>query len=217
MRRVSNAVFGLMLAAIAGSACAQGAPQKIAGTVLRYNAGSLQITTAAGAQETASVTDRTRISWRAASDVSQIRPGSFVGATAAPRADGTLVASEVHIFPESMRGTGEGHRPMTGANSMTNATVAGVSGARAPSSSMTNATVANVGGAGAELKLSLTYKGGEQLIVVPRGIPIMTLGVGTASLLVPGAHVIVYGSTQPDGSIAADRISVGKDGYVPPL
>src|SRR5262249_51979711 len=117
-----------------------------------------------------------------------------------------------------MRGTGEGHRPMTGANTMTNATVSGVSRSRASSSSSTtNATVAGVSGASDELKLTLTYQGGERTIVVPRGIPVMTTDVGSTSMLVPGAHVIVYGANNPDGRIGAERISVGKDGYVPPI
>ena len=66
--------------------------------------------------------EKVSINLRTPTDISAINSGSFVGATASPRADGTLVASEVHIFPESMRGTGEGHRPMEGANTMTNAT-----------------------------------------------------------------------------------------------
>jgi hypothetical protein len=40
-----------------------------------------------------------------------IKQGSFVGVTAMPRADGSDSAPEVHIFPEAMRGTGEGHYP----------------------------------------------------------------------------------------------------------
>ena len=67
---------------------------------------------------------------------------------------------------------------------------------------MTNATVAAVAGANDELKLTLTYKGGEQVIVVPRGIPLMTTDVGSSSMLVPGAHVIVYGATNPDGRLS---------------
>lgn len=100
---------------------------------------------------------------------------------------------------------------------MTNATVSNVSRGRASRSSMTNATLAAVAGANDELKLTLTYKGGEQVIVVPRGIPLMTTDVGSSSMLVPGAHVIVYGATNPDGRLVAERISVGKDGYVPAL
>ena len=121
MRSVSVVLFGFSLGLTAISACAQTAQtaQKISGEIVRVSAGLLEMKTTTGARQTATVTDRTRISVRAASDITVIQPGSFVGATAAPRVDGTLVASEVHIFPESQRGTGEGHRPMTGADTMT--------------------------------------------------------------------------------------------------
>ena len=56
-----------------------------------------------------------------------IKPGDFVGSAAVRGADGKLHAEEVHIFPENLRGTGEGHRPMSGPQeSMTNAAVAGI-------------------------------------------------------------------------------------------
>jgi len=45
------------------------------------------------------------------SSMADIKPGTFVGVTALPESDGSLRAVEVHIFPEAMRGTGEGHRP----------------------------------------------------------------------------------------------------------
>ena len=217
MRSVLNVLVGIAIAATTQFASAQDASQKVPGDIVRYTGGALQIKTASGAERSASVNDRTRISVRGASDISQVQPGSFVGVTAAPGKDGTLTASEIHIFPENMRGRGEGHRPMTGADTMTNATVAGISGQRAQQGSMTNATVANTAEANGDVKLKLTYKGGEQVIAVPHGTPVMTTDVGDASLLSPGAHVIVYGTTLPDGQLVADRISVGKDGYVPPI
>jgi hypothetical protein len=207
----------LVLAAVAFDATAQQASQKLAGDVVRYDGKSLEIRTASGAQQTVDVTDRTRVSVRAASDISQVQSGRFIGVTAAPGQDGTLIASEIHIFAEGMRGTGEGHRPMTGTNTMTNATVSSVSRSRASASGMTNATVAGVSEANDEVQLTLTYKGGERTIVVPRGIPVMTTDVGNPSMLVPGAHVVVYGANNPEGRIAAERISVGKDGYIPPI
>jgi hypothetical protein len=217
MRAIASLVMSVLWVAIAFDAAGQQPAQKVTGDVVRYNAGVLEVRTASGAQQAIDVTDRTRLSVRAASDIAQVQNGRFIGVTAAPGADGTLVASEIHIFPENMRGTGEGHRPMTGANTMTNATVSGVSRAGASPSSMMNATVAAVAGANNEVKLTLTYHGGEKTIVVPHGIPVMTTDVGNPSMLVPGAHVIVYGANSLDGRLAAERISVGKDGYVPPI
>ena len=216
MRPALN-VCVLLLAPITFAAVAQQqASQKIAGDIARYDAGVLELRTASGGLQTVDVTDRTRVSVRGASDISDVQPGRYIGVTAAPRDDGMLVASEIHIFPENMRGTGEGHRPMTGTNTMTNATVSNVSRG-ASRNTMTNATVATVGGANDELKLMVTYKGGQQAIVVPRGIPVMTTDVGKLAMLVPGTHVLVYGATNANGRVTAERISVGKDGYVPPI
>jgi Domain of unknown function (DUF5666) len=217
MNLARNVALSLLIAAFAATAHAQDATQKIAGEVVRFDNGTLRLKTSAGAEQTASVTDRTRVSVRGASDIAHVQQGSFIGVTAAPGPDGTLVASEIHIFPENMRGTGEGHRPLSGSDTMTNATVSKISGKGNARNSMTNATVENVGNAGGEATLTLSYSGGRQTIVVPRGTPVMTTDVGNPSELAPGAHVIVYGGKAPDGKVVAQRISVGKNGYTPPI
>jgi hypothetical protein len=107
---------------------------------------------------------------------------------------------EVHIFPEAMRGTGEGHRPY----------------APVPNSTMTNGTsgapVAAVDGS----TIMVKYKDGEKKIVVPPGTPIVRYEIGGASDLKPGAHFAVLAATKkPDGSYEAARINVGRDGVVP--
>ena len=134
-------------------------------------------------------------------DLAAAGTGSFIGTAAVPQADGTLKAQEVVIFPESMRGVGEGHRAWD----------------LTPDSTMTNATVeaAVAGAAGREL--SLTYKGGEKKLVVPPGTPIVTLAPGDASLLKAGNHVFLSATQGADGIVTASRITVGKDGLVPPM
>jgi len=206
----------LTLALVASVAVAQ-TPRKIAGDVVRFDAGVLEVKTTMGEATRIGLADNARISARAASDLAHLQQGGFIGTTAAPRADGTLVASEVHIFPEAMRGTGEGHRPMTGNDTMTNATVSKIATAGSARSTMTNATVANVGDSHGERTLTLTYKGGEKVVVVPANVPIMTIEPGERSMLVPGAHVVVYATTDSSGGLVAERVSVGKNGYVPPL
>jgi len=127
----------------------------------------------------------------------------------------------VHVFPESMRGTGEGHRPMDTepGSTMTNATVTNVTAApkSAPRSTMTNATVANVAPGGSARKLTLQYKGGEKTVVVGDGVPVVMVEAGDPSMLVPGAHIVVTAAKQLDGTLTTDRISVGKNGIVPPI
>ena len=158
-------------------------------------------------------------------DMSSIADGAFVGTTAVQQSDGTLRAVEVHVFPDSMRGTGEGHRPwdLQPGSTMTNATVARVDegGGAAQSggtgSTMTNATVAKVDESGGSRKLSLRYKDGEKTVVVPACTPVVKIEPGDRSKLVPGAHVFAIVSRQPDGTLVAERLNVGKDGQVPPM
>jgi hypothetical protein len=159
-----------------------------------------------------------RISGRTPAKLADIVPGAYVGATTTPKADGTLLASEVHIFPASMRGTGEGHYPMPSARGsmMTNATVAKVDAA-AGGSTMTNASVAAVAGSGSARTMTLTYRGGQQIITVPPGIPITMLEAADRKEIVPGAHVIVSVAHGSGEALVANRVTVGLRGFVPPL
>jgi hypothetical protein len=99
-----------------------------------------------------------------------------------------------------MRGTGEGHRPFD----------------LQPSSTMTNGTVGSVTGSVGRT-LTVTYADGAKTIVVPPDTPVVTYEPGSRALLVPGAHVIVMGFEAAEGQLSATRISVGKDGLVPPM
>jgi hypothetical protein len=201
-------------------ALAQAQTQKIAGDIVKVDGLSLEIKTAGGKAVAVKLADNFRLSARSAADATKLAPGAYVGTTAVPQSDGTLLAREVHVFPESMRGTGEGHRPMDAepGSTMTNATIASVGGRGAAArSTMTNATVAQVSGASDVHSLTLAYKGGEKVVVVPENVPIVMVEPADRSLLMPGAHVIVYAAPQPDGTVAADRLTVGKNGFVPPL
>ena len=130
-----------------------------------------------------------------------VKPGAFIGVAALPGDGGVLKAMEVHVFPEAMRGTGEGFRPFD----------------LAPGSTTTNGTIATrVEGVDGE-KLTVTFKGGEQTIVVDPKAPVVGFAPGTRADLKPGAAIIARGARQEDGSVDAARILVGKDGLVPPL
>jgi hypothetical protein len=139
-----------------------------------------------------------------------------------PQQDGTLRAVEVHLFPDSMRGTGEGHRPwdLQPGSTMTNATVAKVQargGKPGKQSTMTNATVAKVSGAGGSKTLQLKYKDGEKTVVVPPGTPVVKMAPADRSRLTPGAHVFAIVTREPDGGLVAQRITVGQGDTVPPM
>jgi len=130
-----------------------------------------------------------------------IKDGLFIGSGAMPQPDGSQKALEVHIFAESMRGTGEGFRPWDGA----------------PNSTMTNGTVdAMVAGVDGPV-ITLKYKDGEKKIAVTPNVPIVRYEVADVSAIKPGAPFSVTAALpQPDGSFDVNRINVGRDGASPP-
>jgi outer membrane lipoprotein SlyB len=133
---------------------------------------------------------------------SDIKQGSFVGVTGMPQSDGSQRAIEVHIFPEAMRGTGEGHYPWD----------------LRPQSTMTNANVEHMVSAVDGQTLTLKYKDGEKKIVVPPETTIVTYRPGDKSELKPGTKIFIAAAKKrPDGSLEAPRINYGKDGLTPPM
>lgn len=132
--------------------------------------------------------------------LADIKDGAFIGSGAMPQPDGTQKAIEVHIFAESMRGTGEGFRPWDGA----------------PNSTMTNGTVGTtVTGVDGPV-ITVKFKDGEKKIIVTPDVPIARFEVGDMSAVKPGAAFTVLRAVKkPDGSFDIDRINVGRDGVVP--
>jgi hypothetical protein len=133
--------------------------------------------------------------------LADIKVGSFVGATTVPGPDGTNKAIEVHVFPENMRGTGEGSRPFD----------------LKPNSAMTNATVAESVTGNDGHTLLIKYKDGEKKVVVSPDTPVVTYVPGDKSELKAGAKIIAFFKKLPDGSFEANRINVGRDGLTPPM
>jgi hypothetical protein len=133
--------------------------------------------------------------------LADLKPGTFVGSGATPGPDGSLVAMEVHIFPESMRGTGEGHRPMEGPAQAT----------------MTNANVDTSVTAVDGQMLTLKYKDGEKKLLVTPKTAIVAYAPGDRAELKPGIKFIAVAQKQPDGSLQTTRISYGRDGLTPPM
>jgi hypothetical protein len=214
--RLTVAALLVVYTGLSARISAQPMEQKIVGDIVSVQADRMELKALDGRMLALRLPDDVRLSARAPADPSLLKEGAFVGTTAVPRADGTLVAREVHIFPESMRGRGEGHRSMDGepGSTMTNATVSRVG--RNPRSTMTNATVAEVATANGGHTLTLAYKGGEKTVLVPEKTPIVMVETGERSQLLPGAHVVVYAATGPDGTLAATRITVGLKGLLPP-
>ena len=134
-------------------------------------------------------------------DVKDLKQGAFIGVTAVPDGDAGLKALEVHIFPEAMRGTGEGSRPYD----------------LAPKSSMTNGAlnerVDSVDGP----KLTVSYKGGSQTIRIDASTAIVAVEPGDKAELKAGAAVIARGVKAADGVIDAGAVLIGRNGLVPPM
>lgn len=195
MRRLA-AVLLLASGPLAAPAFAQTPP--LSGQVVRADAHSLVVHAGDGRDVTVTLPEDLRVGALENRALADIRPGDFVGSAAMRGADGRLHAQEVHIFPEAMRGTGEGHRPMA-----------------LPGQSMTNAVVAEVAGVADGAALRLKYQGGEQEIDVPPGTRIVALIPGDRSLLVPGAAVLVFFGPADAAGPVARYIQAERDGVKP--
>lgn len=172
---------------------------RIRGAVTAFDGHLLHVKTREGKPLALSVPADARINVLSPLKMSDIKPGSFVGVTAVLRM-GALQALEVHIFPEAMRGTGEGHYGWD----------------LLPGSTMTNANVDAIVTANNGETLKLSYQGGSQEIVVPDGTPVITFTPATAALLKPTAQVFII-ARQDEGGLTALRILVGSVGIKPPM
>jgi uncharacterized protein DUF5666 len=195
-------IAGLALACAASTAFAQEAPVRVRGTIEHVDGQTLMVKARDGKDVTVKLADNATVVAIVKAALGDIKPDSFVGVTALPETDGSWRAVEVHIFPETMRGTGEGDRPWD----------------LQPKSTMTNAAVAEAVKHVDGQTLTLKYKEGEKKITVPADAPIVAFEPGDKSYLKAGAKIfVVAGTRQPDGSVQAARINVGKDGLTPPM
>ena len=133
--------------------------------------------------------------------LTDIKPGDFVASGGVRGTDGKIHAVEVRIFPEALRGAGEGQRPWD----------------VKPEGVMTNATVGTVAATGAGGVVHVTYKGGESEYIVGPDVPVLAYVAGDRTLLKPGAGVVILAQKAPDGSLSANRVTAEKDGVKPPI
>jgi hypothetical protein len=189
----------LLVVATASASWAQQPPVRVRGEIVKVDGNTLVIKSREGSDVTVKLNDNARVSGVIKASLSDIKPGSYIGTSALPQPDGSQRALHVHIFPEALRGVAEGHTPYD----------------VQPGSTMTNATVAEVADA---QSLLLKYKDGEKKIVIPSGTPIVTYVPGKMDELKPGAKIIIMAAQkQPDGTLTAGSIGVGRDGMTPPM
>jgi hypothetical protein len=198
-RALATMALGFALAA--PIVWAQEAPVRVRGTIERVDGDTYVVKSRSGAELRLKLVPKATIGAVVAASLGDIKQGSYVGIAALPLPDGSQKALEVHIFPEAMRGTGDGHRGWD----------------LQPSSTMTNGNVEKTAASSDGQVLTLKYKGGEKRIIVPSAIPIVSYLPGDASELKAGARIFVGAATkQPDGSLLAARVNVGR-GVAPPM
>ena len=184
---------------------------RVRGTIEKVDGNILSIKSREGDTVKVKMADDIKVTAMVKASLADIKPGSFVGSTAMPEEGGRWRAVEVHIFPEAMRGTGEGDKPFDyrPKSTMTNGTVAsgGTSGSAA------GATVDKADGK----TIVLNFKEGEKKIDVAPETVIYTYAPGNKDELKSGAVVFITGATrQADGSLMTARVNVGR-GVVPPM
>jgi hypothetical protein len=175
---------------------------RVRGTIQSVDGRTLDVKGRDGAQIKVKLADDVKVLAVDRRSMDDVKQGVFVGITAMPQPDGTQKAVEIHIFPEALRGTGEGHRPWD----------------LMPNSTMTNANIETAVAGSDGKELVLKYKDGEKKFIVPANIEVVMFDPAAVADLKPGEKIIVAaGKKQPDGTVLAPSIVVGRNGVNPPM
>jgi hypothetical protein len=197
-------IVALMLGlAVVGLALAQSRSPttRIRGEILSFNGNTLTVHRHSGDTVAIALAAAVPISAVRRIELADIKPGSFIGTAAKTDTQGKLTAQEVVVFPESERGTGEGHYAWD----------------LGSHSTMTNANVDAVvqGRSGNDLHLS--YKGGNNTVTVPPNVPIVTFIPAARADLMAGRKIFVIATEGSAHGLVGQRVVVEKDGVVPPM
>jgi hypothetical protein len=176
-------------------------PSRVRGTIEGVDGDELAVKSRSGEDVKLHMAGDMRVVGITRISLSDIKIGSFIGTTTVAGPNGSQNAVEIHVFPENMRGTGEGSRPYD----------------LRPNSTMTNATVAETVAGNDGHTLMVKYKGGEKKVVVSPDTPVVTYVPADKSDLKAGAKVIASLNKLADGSLETNRVSVGRDGLTPPM
>jgi hypothetical protein len=189
------------MALVSASAFADGTPVRVRGSVVSLDGSKLVVHAKDGKDVIVNLADNFSALAVVKSSMADIKEGTFIGTATVTQPDSTLRSLEVVVFPDKMRGTGEGHYPWDlGSSSM-----------------MTNATVANAVKGVEGQTVTVIYKGGEKKIEIPANVPVVALVPATREEIKPGAIVFVPTQRQPDGSLNGGAVLFGKDGVIPPM
>jgi hypothetical protein len=194
-------VAALAFASVALAQAPAAKPSRIRGDIVSVSGDSLTVHRRSGDTVKIDLKADTPVSAVKNIKLSDIQKGSFIGTAATTGTDGKMTATEVLVFPEAARGTGEGHYAWD----------------LSPNSTMTNANVDQIvtGTSGRDLKLS--YKGGSNTVTVPENVPVVTFAPATRADLLAGKKVFVVATPVNGTEYAASRVVVEKDGVAPPM
>jgi hypothetical protein len=206
MNQMTRRIFGVagfaLLLATSASFAQQSPPVRVRGTVEAVDGAMLTVKSRDGQTYKVKMADNVAVRGVAKAALTDIKDNSFIGVTGMPQPDGTQKAVEIHIFPEALRGTGEGFRPWD----------------LMPNSTMTNAAVAQMVKGVQGQEITLKYKDGEKKIVVVPDTVIVAFVPGDKSELKPGAKIFIGGAAKKDdGTLETTAINVGRDGITPPM
>jgi len=201
MSRLLCGIAMIAFVALVTPAPAQDQPMRVRGTVDRVDDGFYIIKARNGGELKVKLADNAMVVALVKASLADVKQGSYIGVSGMPQPDGSQKALEIHIFPEAMRGTGDGHRPWD----------------LQPSSTMTNGAVEQTSASAEGQVLTLKYKDGEKKIVVPADCPIVSYMPGDKSELKPGVAIFIAAAQkQPDGTLLTPRVNVGR-GTAPPM
>lgn len=203
-RHMTLGLAAVSLAAMGSVVLAQapaGTPVMVRGTIDKLDGSTLMVKTREGSEVAIKLADPFGVRGVIKISLADVKPGSRVGITSMPQADGSAPkALEVHIFPEDVRPP-EIQTPYD----------------LVPKSTMTNATVNQTVAGNDGHTLTVKYKDGEMKVQVSPDTPIATYVPGTKDELKPGAKIVVRALKAPDGTLSSNNVSVGRDGFTPPM
>ena len=198
---LAGALTALLALPAAAQNAPEGTPTRIRGTVEKLDGQNLTVKSREGPELTIVLAPNFAVAYLVKKSLADVKSGDFVATTSMKGTDGKNHSVELRIFPEAMRGLGEGQYAWD----------------LMPDSLMTNATVTGIAGAPQGQTLKVTYKGGESEIVVGPDTPVFGYDLGDASLLKPGAAIFIVALKKPDGSLSAAGVTAEKDGVKPPM
>jgi hypothetical protein len=196
-RSVAIAAALLAIVGFVSAAAYAQTPQRVRGTITALDGDVLSVKTRDGKDIKLKLGEKAVVVAAKAMKLEDLKPGDYVGATTQKRADGALVAVEVHTLSPT---TKPGHIPWD----------------LEPGSMMTNANVGAVVQSAGARELKLEYPGGSQTIIVPVGIPVVTNVPADRSALKPGEFIFTVAQVAPDGTLVVQRVTVSRDGVKPP-